>query len=75
MVDNLLTTDPAPVVVTLTASHMHAAFVLFDGYFALRTLVGSYNVGPAFVELLLSLVAGLALVPISCTLKTHILLA
>lgn len=55
--------DPAPSVLALRADHVVAPHILFHWHLAVRTSVGTNVVGPAFVNLLLGLRAGLPFVP------------
>lgn len=54
---NWHTANPAPVVATLRASHMIAAFVLFDRDRAFGTLMGAKVLSPALINLIHRLLA------------------
>ena len=59
----VLPTDPAPLVLTLAACHVHAALVLLDGDAALGTSLAFHGGGPLGQQLGLGVVTGFPLVP------------
>lgn len=67
----ILSTSPAPPVVALWATHVHAARVLLNRHLAFGTAMSANLVGPSLVHLLLSRFARLLLVPFSATAEAE----
>ena len=57
------TTDPAPLVLALTACHVHAPLVFLNGHVALGTSLEFNGGGPVVEQLNLGVVTGFPLVP------------
>jgi len=71
----VLSADPAPVVLALAAGHVHAAAVLLDRHLAPGTVMRTDLVGPALIHAVLRLRARFALVPVDAAFEAHAPLA
>lgn len=68
----LSSTYPAPLVMTVNASHMIAPFILFDPYFALRTVSHIPTIDCPLFEILIHCVLTFYVsVPLLTTIETN----